>query len=251
MTMDFDSDFEDGYAHTSYGSIYFKRHWNDGPSLVMLHGLGADVNTWRRVVQFMPESIDLYLVDLLGHGRSDKPRIDYTIRTQVDALNELAGIVGVHNFFLLGHSYGGWIAAYYAMENAVRGLILEDAAGLKEYFDYIRNNFDLDAYKRSMAREVLKMNGNEEHVVSSILDVDFGPEQLTKEGLSSISSPTVVMWGAEDSVVPVEYGRLLNRYITGSRLIVVDGAGHEPHYTIPEEAARKILDFINDVDANG
>lgn len=248
--MDFDRDFEDGYAHTSYGSIYFKRHWNEGPPLVMLHGLGADVNTWRRVVQFLPDSIDLYLVDLLGHGKSDKPRIDYTVRSQVDALNELVGIVGIRDFFLLGHSYGGWIAAYYAMENALRGLILEDAAGLKEYFDYIRSNFDLNEYKKSMAREVLKMNGNKEYVVSSILDVDFGPEQLTKTGLSSISAPTVVMWGAEDRVVPIEYGRLLNRYIAGSRLIVMEGAGHEPHYTTPENTAGKILDFIKDADAN-
>ena len=242
--MNFDKDFEDGYAHTSFGSLYFRRHWNDGPSILLLHGLGADVNTWRRLVEHLPENFDVYMVDILGHGRSDKPHIDYTIRTQVDAIAELAGIIGLRDFFLMGHSYGGWISAYYASENPVKGLILEDSAGLSEYFDYIKENLDVEQYKKSMLGEILKMNGNKEYVMSNIIEVDFGPEKLDRAKLSSISMPTKIFWGSEDKIIPVEYGRLFNRYIVGSTIDIIEGAGHQPHYTNPERTAELIRKFV-------
>ena len=125
--MDYDKDFEDGFEYTSMGALHFMHHPGTKEKIIFLHGMGANTKVWSKLVQFLPDGLDVFLIDLLGHGKSDAPEMDYTVSNQFQALREFIAAQNNGNSFIFGHSYGGWIAAYYASQPyTCKGIILED-----------------------------------------------------------------------------------------------------------------------------
>lgn len=242
--MDYDKDFEDGFEYTSLGALHFMHHPGEGKRIIFLHGIGASTRAWTRLVQHLPDNLDIFLIDLLGHGGSDAPHIDYTISNQYQALREFMALQNSSDCFMFGHSYGAWLAAYYASQPcSCKGIILEDAAGLKENFDSIMEK-GAEEYKEGMLKRLLAAKGNKDYVLKSMLDSDFKEDQLTEVLLSGIKVPTRIIWGSSDEMVDVAYAKILNEHIKGSSLSIVEGASHEPHYTNPEDVCRIILEFI-------
>ncbi|MEM0150064.1 MAG: alpha/beta hydrolase [Candidatus Micrarchaeaceae archaeon] len=242
--MDYHRDFYEGYAQTAMGKLHYLHHDGQGKSIVFMHGLGASSLVWQKLVAFLPDAMDVYLLDLLGHGDSDKPRIKYNIGVQVNALKEF-----VSSFteppYLFGHSYGGWIAARYAsIVKGIPGIILEDPAGLKQYFLDIQNNVGEERYKEKMLKNLLSINGNERYVMESILDEDTDKSGWLDETLlSRIACKCLILWGSSDKVIDIRYAGILNSAIAGSKMEIVDGANHEPHYTNPDKVADIIASF--------
>lgn len=241
--MDYDTDFEEGFGYTSLGAIHFMHHPGLDEKLIFLHGLGGDVRVWLKLLRYLPEDLDIFLLDLLGHGKSDAPKMDYTISAQFQALREFMALQNNGDSYIFGHSYGGWIAAYYASQPyTCKGIILEDAAGLKEQFDQIKNVND---YKERLTRATLAVNNNKEYVIRSILDQDFsGEDQLTQKTLSTIKSPSLVIWGSNDNVISKDFAYTFTKEIKNSQLRIIDGAGHEAHYTHPKDVSELLLKFI-------
>jgi pimeloyl-ACP methyl ester carboxylesterase len=64
------------------------------------------------------------------------------------------------------------------------------------------------------------------------------------QALGAVRVPTLVVWGAEDRIIPVECGRLYADAIPGARLEVIDGCGHWPHYEKPDELAGVVSRFL-------
>lgn len=243
--MDYEKDFEEGRIKTSLGSLYYRHHKGGGERLVLLHGFGASTRSFARLVGFLDEKLDVYLVDLLGHGKSDAPEITYTVKAQADALWEMFEAISVSDFFLFGNSYGGWIAAYYATQYPVKGLILEDAAGLKESFDRIVADGKVQEYKDRLMKSAMMMEGNHETVLRSILDSEFREFELTKERFGDITEPTLILWGEKDQTLPPEIGRLMSERIRNSVFYIIGGGGHTLHYTNPKEVAGQIEAFVD------
>ncbi len=241
--MDYDK-FEDGFVETTFGSIHIRRHAATGKKLMLLHGMGANVRTWERLVGFLPENIDICMLDLPGHGKSAKPHTDYRINRIVDVLSEVAGAAGYDDFVMMGHSYGGWLAAEYARSKGCAGLILEDAAGLKAYFDDLFMRIGAEKYKTDMVSSLVRVNNNDRGVMELLVNQDFGDMLLTEAMLSSIHTATMVIWGKNDKVIDSSYAKLMHDSIPGCRLEMLD-AGHTPHFSNPEEIARLIIQFID------
>jgi len=243
--MDYDKDFEDGFEYTSLGAIHFMHHPGEGKRIIFLHGMGASTKAWTKLVQYLPDNLDIFLIDLLGHGASDAPiDIDYTVSNQFQALREFIALQNNGDSFIFGHSYGAWVAAYYASQpHGCKGIILEDAAGLKENFDSIMES-GAEEFKERMLKQLLATKGNRDYVFNSIINSDFKEDQLTQEMLSSIKVPTKIIWGSNDEAVDIAYAKIFNERIRGSSLSIVEGAGHEPHYTNPEDVCKIIMEFI-------
>lgn len=243
--MDYETDFEEGYVHTSLGNIYYKRHHGEGKKLIFLHGLGGTTRVWERLMKFMPYDFDISLIDLLGHGNSDAPEdLEYRISEQVQILNEFVSDQNNGSSCIVGHSYGGWIAAYYASyPYASKSFVLEASAGLKEDEDEFAQRLDQEDYKKTFFKDLMELN-NKDYVMKKILN-RAREEELTDEVLARIKKPTMIVWGTEDKRVDVKYAKLFNQKIKGSRLEIVPNEGHYIHYTKPEEFANMIVSFVN------
>lgn len=243
--MEYGKDFEDGFEYTSLGALHYMHHPGTAEKLIFLHGMGASTMAWERLVTHLPDNIDVSLLDLLGHGKSDAPDIDYTISAQLQALREFIALKNNGDGYLFGHSYGGWIAAYYASQPyTCKGIILEDAGGLKESIDAIISKGKEIEYKDTMFKSAMMMSGNRDYVIKSILESDFGEDQLTGEVLSRIKVPTMVMWGEDDNILDKKFAYMFQQSISGSALSIISGAGHQPHYSDPDKVATELLGFI-------
>ena len=242
--MNYEKDFEQFYTDTSLGRIHSMVHRGDGRPVVFLHGLGASVRAWKKLVEFLPSDFYACLVDLVGHGLSDAPDIKYTIDMQARMLAELFSGLGIGSPYLFGNSYGGWIAAYYASSNfGYRGLILEDSAGV--FPDDATGKNRSEAAAESMRRYIAESANID--VVEQILknSVEEKGAWLTSERLSKISKRTMILWGGEDEILDKKFAYVLKEGIPGSIVHIVEGAGHVPHYTNPGLVAELLLDFIS------
>ena len=244
--MDYDKDFEDGFEYTSLGALHYLHHPGTKEKIIFLHGVGSSTKAWKKFVEYLPDELDVFLIDLLGHGESDAPEIEYNVSNQFQALREFVALQNNGDSYIFGHSYGGWIAAYYASQPCgSKGIILEDSAGVKEHFDSIVESGKEEEYKESMIRSVMMVSGNKEFVFKSMFDADFrGEDQLTAELLSTIKTRTAIINGSDDNLVPKEYAQMLHERINGSSLSIINGAGHEPHYTNPKDVADILMRFI-------
>jgi pimeloyl-ACP methyl ester carboxylesterase len=239
--MEFEQDFVDGYISTRHGRLHYASHEGNGPSIIFLHGFAGSIRTWSRLMHHLPEDFNVYLVDLLGHGLSDAPKIDYTVGVQYDSLSDMVDSIVPRKPVLFGHSYGGWIAAYYASERAgVSGLILEDSSGIEEFHEErIKSNPE---FREQMIKRALELNPRED-VLRSILESEDAEEYLTRSRLGMIEAKALVLWGAADTTVNPKYAQWFKTYIKGSRLEVLKDEKHTPHYTNPAAIAKLVTDF--------
>lgn len=230
------------YFSSSLGRLYYRHSDSDSQdTLILLHGFGASSLSWSRFIERIPESLSIIALDLLGHGKSDAPNIEYTINNQAKAVDELISNIKGKNITLMGHSYGGWIAATLAINGRCDSLILEDSAGMDK-FDDERLAADPD-FREKLIKEALVTNPNE-HVLRSIVYSRFEDDYLNEERLSRIKVQTLIIWGEQDMMIPVKFAYSLNNSIKGSELLIIKGARHTPHYTNPQEVADKVLSFL-------
>ncbi len=239
------AEFDDRYAETKYGMIHYKFHEGESESLFLIHGLAASTMSWARFVEHLPESYRICMVDLLGHGESEAPRISYSVGMQCEIVNAIIKKEGMKGIFMMGHSYGGWIAASYAGTNKnLSGVILEDAGGLRNFFDEVRGTEKREAYKKDILRKAMALNAKE-YVIQSIFEDEFTSSELTEEELSGIKIPTLILWGELDDVINKRFADIFKEEINGSMLRIISGSKHTPHYTNAKEVAELVVRFIN------
>ncbi|VVB76896.1 2-succinyl-6-hydroxy-2,4-cyclohexadiene-1-carboxylate synthase [uncultured archaeon] len=237
-------DLDDDFVNTGVGRVHCKMHDGGGAKIVFLHGFAGSTRSWTRLVPLLPDDLCVCLLDLLGHGESEAPKIKYTVAVHVRAVRELMADRGLEDCYLFGHSYGGWIAASMAQQDfAGQGIILEDAIGLKDYFDDAGRERGEAAFKDKWAREARMFNLGKD-VIDGSIGAELSGEFLTEESLSKIRKRTLVIWGDRDTEVDVKYGRLMSEYIAGSRLEIVPGGGHVSHYTNADTVKSVLMEFI-------
>ena len=239
--MDLDKDFESLYFNSKYGKAHYARHKGSGPTIIFIHGFAGSIKSWTRLMQHLPQEFNIYLIDLLGHGESETPDVDYSLDMHYEVVLGLAESEGLKNYYVFGHSYGGWIAARWAIDETLCGIILEDAAGLKEFAEdrYAENpNFE-----EEMVQRAVQLNPRE-MVLRRMLEADNDDAYLTPSNLGRIESRTLIIWGGNDTTVKLEYSRVFNRAIPGSRLVVLESEKHTPHYSNPEAVAELLIDFV-------
>ncbi|HWN33141.1 MAG TPA: alpha/beta fold hydrolase, partial [Pseudonocardia sp.] len=87
-----------------------------GPPLVLVHGIGDSSATWEAIIPALARHHLVIAPDLLGHGRSDKPRADYSVAAYANGVRDLLGVLGVQRATLVGHSLGGGVAMQFAYQ---------------------------------------------------------------------------------------------------------------------------------------
>ena len=97
-----------------YRRAYVKA--GSGPALLLIHGIGDSSDSWRPVVEQLAEHYTVIAPDLLGHGRSEKPRADYSVAGFANGMRDLLSVLEVDRVTVVGHSLGGGVAAQFAYQ---------------------------------------------------------------------------------------------------------------------------------------
>ncbi|NGP08505.1 alpha/beta hydrolase [Rhodococcus sp. 14C212] len=104
----------------------------DGPALLLIHGIGDNSSTWQEVIPHLARKYTVIAPDLLGHGRSDKPRADYSVAAYANGVRDLLSVLDIEHVTVVGHSLGGGVAMQFAYQfpQMVDRLILVSAGGV-------------------------------------------------------------------------------------------------------------------------
>jgi pimeloyl-ACP methyl ester carboxylesterase len=237
----------------------------NGPTLVLVHGLGGDADQWAYCFQALSATHRVVALELLGFGRSDKPSITYTIAGFVEVLDGFLQALGLERASLVGHSLGGWIVAAFALQfpDKVDRLLLNDACGIDS--GAIKPPVDLNISTRAHMREILEAMFYNKNLVTkdlvdlayaqhleridgptirSILETFVSPDEKLDRNISGIKAPTLILWGEQDAITPLALARNLQRFIPGSRLEVIPECGHFPVLEKPAEFTQRVLEFL-------
>ena len=103
-----------------------------GPAILLIHGIGDNSTTWSSVQMQLAQRFTVIAPDLLGHGRSDKPRADYSVAAYANGMRDLLSILDIDSVTVVGHSLGGGVAMQFAYQfpQLVDRLILVGAGGV-------------------------------------------------------------------------------------------------------------------------
>lgn len=235
-----------------------------GRPILIIHGWGASSNSWMGLIEEMAgKGFQLVIPDLPGFGKSSDPDKTWGSGDYADIILELIKILGLNDFCLLGHSFGGGIALRIATgDNGVEKLILCDAAIVREE----RLDFRQKASKaiarigskllpknlpgyRFLEKMVYRLAGaNDYYRANPVMKEVF--KKVISEDLShlagKVSQPCLIIWGEEDKATPLIDADFLKKEIKGSELKIISGARHNPYKTNPKETAEAIINFLNE-----
>jgi pimeloyl-ACP methyl ester carboxylesterase len=259
-----------------------------GPALLLLHGIGDSSQAWLPVLPQLARTHTVIAPDLLGHGSSDKPRADYSVAAYANGMRDLLGTLEIDQVTVVGHSLGGGVAMQFAYQFPERTerLVLVGAGGAGRELNPLLRLVSAPLADRLLA--LLRLPGAElqTRVVADLLrrlgtDVGLDSVDLLRvlNGLPDAHSrsafirslrgvvdwrgqvvtmldrcylaagmPTLLVWGDRDAVVPVEHAFRAHDAMTGSELVIFEGAGHFPFRSDPARFVRVLTDFMATTD---
>jgi pimeloyl-ACP methyl ester carboxylesterase len=265
--------------HKGAARAHFReRGAKDAPVLLLLHGSNASFLTWEPWSKALSSDYRVIAVDLPGHGLTGAvPSGDYSQEGMVQFVHAFARAMHLHTFALAGNSMGGGVAARYAEEypTDVSKLILVDAGGMKVKsgdripFAFklarwpVANQLLLHITPRSLVTEGLNdAIVHKEIITDKMVDSywDFARMSGTRAAtlkrfgldwsddiathIADIKAPTLILWGAQDRLIPVEAAAKFHAAIPGSTLIVYPATGHIPMEEVAAQSAKDIAAFL-------
>jgi pimeloyl-ACP methyl ester carboxylesterase len=255
----------------------------EGPTLLLIHGVGGDWRTWEPVLDGLALNHHVVAVDLPGHGLSGKEPGDYSLGALASVLRDLCGALGLDRVTVAGHSLGGGIAMQFSYQFPERceRLVLVASGGLGPDVGLILRlatvpgselflSLTAPAARRlvepvgSAGRRLrLRTAADVEHYArayTALADSESRRAFLgTLRGVVGTRGqlvgahdrlylaghmPTLIVWGERDGVLPVDHGRAAHEVIPGSRLEIFEGAGHLPQLDDPARFVRVVDDFM-------
>jgi pimeloyl-ACP methyl ester carboxylesterase len=261
-----------------------QKRFGNGDPVLCVHGLGANLFTWRHFIAPLSKHNKLILVDLRGFGSSPKPHDNhYSIEQHADDIYRIILNEDLTKLTLIGNSLGGAIALLVALRlceqepTRLSRLVLIDAGAYKEYLpgylklmrSFLGKLFVYLAPSRLAVKFVLKASYHDKNKISAE-QVKAYADPIAGEGgrhglletarqcvpvnsdeiiskLNRITVPTLILWGRQDAVIPLKVGELLDRDLPNSELEVFEQCGHIPQEEKPEQTIASISRFMHPV----
>lgn len=256
---------------------------SDSIPLVLLHGTTSSLFTWNGWTDLLTDRHRVIRLDLPGFGLTGPhPQEDYRVETYIKFIKSFLSKLGVKQCIIVGNSLGGEIAWRYALENPtqVDKLILIGAAGYpikvndiplsKIPLSYLmlRTPVMRELNMKFTSKEVIRTSleylyGEQEKVTDQLVELyldmmcrEGNREALTErmesiaepapwQSIPAIRTPTLILWGGLDRLIPVVYAGHFHKNLPNSTLQVFPGAGHMPMEEIPSESAEAVMKFIS------
>ena len=255
-----------------------------GPALLLLHGLGCDHTTWLPVIAALSRRYTVIAPDLLGHGKSDKPRADYSVGGYANGMRDLLTVLGIDKVTVVGHSFGGGVAMQFAYQFPERtermvlvcpgGLGAEVSPVIRAItlpgFHQLMSVATLPGIRHAAAFSLRTMAGTGlphtrdldevaaiyetfadsrarhaiRHVVRAVVDWRGQIVTMNDRAYLTAAMPMCVVWGTEDHVLPVRHAGNAAEHAPGARVEVIANAGHFPHKDHPQRFVKILNDFV-------
>lgn len=214
----------------------------EGNPIVILHGWLASLETMRPLANYLSKNFKVYLVDIIGFGKSDLPDRPYNTNDFGDFLKEFIERLNIDLPILIGHSHGGKTIINCVGRKLIkaRRIVLIDSTGIKPKRSF---SYYYKIYLFKTLKNLLKILPNakerREKLLSKFGSSDYknSPEVLRKtmsiivnEGqealLPNIINPTLLIWGKQDTATPIADAEKMKKLIPDCGLVSYDGAGH-------------------------
>jgi pimeloyl-ACP methyl ester carboxylesterase len=260
------------------------RRAGEGPVLVLVHGIAGSSEQWEPAMRILAEQFTVLAPDLLGHGRSAKPRGDYSLGAYASGVRDLLLALGHPRATVVGHSLGGGIAMQFAYQFPERTerLVLVSSGGLGDEVHPLLRAATLPGSEYVLpliAHSRLRTAGEAVAGVLRRLGLRAGPDlaELAR-GYGSLSDaearmafihslravidpggqrvsatdrlylaadmPTLIVWGRGDRIIPATHAGVAHRGMPGSRLVLLDDSGHFPQLDDPVGFTSALRDFM-------
>ena len=234
-----------------------------GYPMLLLHGWGCSASTLSSIAKTSVNSgYKCLSVDFPGFGASDEPASVWGTEDYTKLLEAIVKEECVKNPVLLGHSFGGRVAIKYASRNNARSLILVDAAGIKpkRSLSYYRKVYSYKLLKYFVLMIMGKKKGNlyidnirkkrgssdyalasprMRQILSKVVNEDL------KTLLPSIKSPTLLIWGENDTATPLSDAKTMEKLIPDAGLVNLKGAGHYSFLDSPHQFHATLQYFLS------
>jgi pimeloyl-ACP methyl ester carboxylesterase len=252
---------------------------DDPTPIVLIHGTSASLHTWDGWVAALSPLRRVIRMDLPGFGLTGPaPDGNYSMARYTGFMRELLDMLKIDQAVLAGNSLGGGIAWQTALAHPSRvsQLVLVDATGYPLQPQSIPIGFRLAQMSwlapltqkilpRSMiAASMRNVYGQPDKVSPALVDRYY--ELTLREGnrasltqrfqyrssdtalagqISQLSLPTLILWGSEDRLIPLDHAQRFHQDIAGSQLLVFQGLGHVPHEEDPEASVQAVKSFLS------
>ncbi|MBO0781649.1 MAG: alpha/beta hydrolase [Ktedonobacteraceae bacterium] len=233
------------------------------PALIYLHGTYLG-NLWLDYHRALARQFHLFAPDIPGFGLSKRPDWMRDVSDYVLYLRDLLDTLHLEKVYVVGHSLGGWMAAELAVwyPERVSKLVLSNAAGIRVKGSPIGDMFAMNPLEltttcfedMAAAQPLMPEEVNEEYLLSiyrqgtTLATLAWNPSYDPKleRRLARVSCPTLIIWGANDRLIPSVYGEAFQRNIAGSRLVMLQGTGHMPMFEQCEQWSTAIAAFLTE-----
>lgn len=239
---------------------------DDPRPIVLLHGTSSSLHTWDGWTRSLRSERRVIRFDLPGFGLTGPaPDGDYAIGRYVAFMKAMLDHYDIEHCVLVGNSFGGWIAWETALAEPGRvdRLVLVDSAGYR--LDSLSVPIGFRIAKIPVLNQLMKVTLPRSMVESSLRDVYGDPSRVTPElvdryfdlatragnrealvqrfrqsqpgadaeRVSSLTVPTLILWGGRDRLIPPSYAERFHRAIAGSEVLTFDTLGHVPQEEDP------------------
>lgn len=259
-----------------------------GPPLVLLHGITSTSEAWREVMPRLAERFTVVAPDMIGHGRSAKPPGDYSLGAYAAGVRDLLAVLGFERGTVVGHSFGGGIAMQFAylFPEYVERMALISSGGLgREVHPLLRAAVlpgsewvmpliarewsvrageavaavagrlgleagnDLAEFARGYA-SLAEQDAREAfiHTMRSCIDPDGQRVSALDRLYLADQMATLIIWGSDDPVIPVEHGRRAHEMVPNGRYVEIEGSGHWPMLDAPDRVVRELTAFVEETE---
>jgi 2-hydroxy-6-oxonona-2,4-dienedioate hydrolase len=252
---------------------YMIRYLEDGPPdgkiLILLHGLGASAERWSRVIPTLSTDYRVIAPDIIGFDYSDKPAVEYTMDFFIEFLRSFLDNLGISKASIIGSSLGGHIASEFAIRfnHMVEKLVLVSPAGMmrksspaldryimaalypeyqRVYETFREMVYDPNAINQEILMDFvnrMSLPNAKYAFMSTLLGIRYAPGLTGR--LSNITAPTLLVWGENDTTIPLaecanQYSGIPNM----EELVVMKKCRHIPPIEKPATFNRIVLRFL-------
>jgi non-heme chloroperoxidase len=244
-----------------------------GVPVLLLHAIADSWHTFELLLTHLPDRIHAFALTQRGHGDASRPEAGYRVRDFAADLVSFMDAIKLKAAVIVGGSSGGFVARRFAIDHPERTLglvlmgspaILRDKPSTQEiwYSTVSKLNDPVDpGFVREFAASILAHPVPQaffETIIQENLKVPAFVWRATFEGLMTddsfgelhkIKTPTLIIWGDQDAILPRSDQEALAAAIPGSRLVAYIGAGHAFYWEEPDRVASDLVAFIEALDS--